>query len=134
MCSSYNQIESKIILAGDPKQLDAVTKSLNAVKLGYKTSFMEHLFNRRLYTRNTTTGKYNQKFITQLVKNYRSHSDILSVPNNLFYENKLVAKAPKGNLILIFDFKYSQYNFFQRYNGLVYRFEFITIKIISNDF
>lgn len=86
------------MLAGDPMQLDAVTKSLSAIKLGYKTSFMEQLFNRRLYKRNTATGEYNQKFITQLVKNYRSHSKILNVPNILFYENKLVAMASKGNL------------------------------------
>lgn len=34
-------------------------------------------------------GQYDVGFITQLVKNYRSHQDILKVPNKLFYDNKL---------------------------------------------
>lgn len=103
LCSSYNRIESNIVLAGDPKQLDAVTKSSNAMKLGFKKSFMEHLFERRLYKRHPITGEYNQKYITQLVKNYRSHSAILHVPNYMFYERTLEAMAPKGLFHPIFD-------------------------------
>lgn len=93
------QIHSSIVLAGDPKQLDAVTKSRYAIKLGFKMSFMEHLFNRRLYQRDPETGDFNQKYITQLVKNYRSHSVILHIPNDLFYENKLQVEASSGLLI-----------------------------------
>ncbi|XP_031626698.1 putative helicase mov-10-B.2 isoform X2 [Contarinia nasturtii] len=93
LCTSRGQIHSSIVLAGDPKQLDAVTKSNLAAQLGFKTSFMEQLFECRLYKRNSTTGEYNQKYITQLVKNYRSHSSILHVPNELFYESKLQARA-----------------------------------------
>lgn len=84
------------MLAGDPKQLDAVTKSGYAAKLGYKTSFMEHLFERQLYKRNSATGNYNKMYITQLVKNYRSHPAILHIPNVLFYDNKLQARAPSS--------------------------------------
>ncbi|XP_055303315.1 helicase MOV-10-like [Sitodiplosis mosellana] len=93
LCTSRNQVHSSVVLAGDPKQLDAVTKSENAVKLGFKTSFLEQLFNRKLYERNPLTGQYNRRYITQLVKNYRSHPAILAIPNALFYENKLEAKA-----------------------------------------
>lgn len=96
LCTSPSQVNSSIVLAGDPKQLDAVTKSGRAAKIGYKTSWMEHLFNRPLYRPNMRTGKYNPKYITQLVKNYRSHSAILHIPNTLFYENKLQAAAPKS--------------------------------------
>lgn len=96
LCTSYGQIKSSIVLAGDPKQLDAVTKSGFAARLGYKTSFMENLFERQLYKRHPTTDRYDQKYITQLVKNYRSHPAILHIPNTLFYENKLQAKAPAG--------------------------------------
>lgn len=95
--SSYGIIHSSVVLAGDPKQLDAVTKSDYAVKLGFKTSFMEHLFEKPLYSRHPYTHKYNHKYITQLVKNYRSHPAILSIPNKLFYDNKLEAKAPSGS-------------------------------------
>lgn len=96
LCTSYGVVKSSIVLAGDPKQLDAVTKSGYAKKLGYNTSFMEQLFEKPLYQRNPKTGNYNEKYITQLVKNYRSHSAILRIPNILFYENKLQAKAPSG--------------------------------------
>ncbi|XP_031626868.1 putative helicase mov-10-B.2 [Contarinia nasturtii] len=61
LCTSYNRIESSIVLAGDPKQLDAVVISNNAINLGFKTSFMEHLFQRRLYKRDPISGEYNQK-------------------------------------------------------------------------
>lgn len=84
------------MLAGDPKQLDAVTKSNYAIQLGFKTSFMERLFDKRLYKRDAATDRYNPKYITQLVKNYRSHPAILHIPNLLFYDNKLEAKAAKG--------------------------------------
>lgn len=83
-------------MAGDPKQLDAVTKSDYATKFGYNTSLMERLYGKPLYKRNPTTGNYNQMYITQLVKNYRSHSAILHIPNVLFYENKLEAMASSG--------------------------------------
>lgn len=96
MCTSPGQIHSSIVLAGDPKQLDAVTKSKYADRLGFKTSFMEQLFKRKLYQRHPQTGTFNPKYITQLVKNYRSHSAILRMPNTLFYENKLEAKASQG--------------------------------------
>lgn len=97
LCTDRNGVYSSIILAGDPKQLDAVTKSDEAIEMGYKTSFMEHLFNRRLYQRDSITGAFNATYITQLVDNYRSHPAILQMPSELFYENSLKAKASKGN-------------------------------------
>lgn len=96
ICSTRDEIKSKIVLAGDPKQLDAICKSTIAADLGYKVSYMERLFNRKLYQRDSKTQKYNPKYITQLVQNYRSHEAILHTPNVLFYENALKAKAPEG--------------------------------------
>lgn len=84
------------MLAGDPKQLDAICKSNVAAKLGYKISLMERLFNRPLYQRHPTTNKYNSKYITQLTQNYRSHKAILHAPNVLFYDETLEAKASDG--------------------------------------
>lgn len=94
MCTDREKINCKIVLAGDPKQLAAVTISTNAEKLGLKISFMETLFKKELYSR--VNGKFNQRFITQLKQNYRSHEAILRIPNELFYENSLIAKADKG--------------------------------------
>lgn len=91
-----NEVHANIVLIGDPKQLDAVTKSKWSTKLGFKISWLEHLFNLPLYQRNEKTGEFNQTYITQLVKNYRSHSAILTVPNELFYENKLEAMIQPG--------------------------------------
>lgn len=77
-----------------------MTKSKEAAALGYKTSLMEHLFKRRLYQRDPITGKYDGQFITQLVKNYRSHSAILHMPNKLFYDGTLQSKAKSGTIPL----------------------------------
>lgn len=89
-------VSANIILIGDPKQLDAVTKSDWSIKLGFKTSWFEQLFNMPLYSRHGQTGEYNKTYITQLVKNYRSHPAILKVPNELFYENQLKAMVSPG--------------------------------------
>lgn len=57
---------------------------------------MEQLANKMLYKRNATTGEYDPRYIVHLYKNYRSHPDILHIPNQLFYEGRLEAKAAKG--------------------------------------
>ena len=65
---------------------------------------------------------YNSHYITKLVQNYRSHPDILKVPNELFYDNELVACAdqmlrermcrseilPKQGVPVIFNGVYGQ--------------------------
>lgn len=98
LCTSYKEIHAKIILAGDPKQLDAVTRSYKAKRLGYNTSWLEQLCRMNLYSRHSQTGQFNPMYITQLVKNYRSHPEILSIPNELFYEKKLEALAAASKL------------------------------------
>lgn len=56
--------------------------------------------NLNIYSRDAKTRKFNNKYITQLVCNYRSHPAILEVPNRLFYENVLKAKASQSKLKL----------------------------------
>lgn len=141
LCTSTREIHAKIVLAGDPKQLDAVTKSECAKSLGYNISWLERLCSTNLYSRNASTGQFNEMFITQLVKNYRSHPYILRVSNELFYENKLEAYAPEGNkslltinLIrstLLIYFVFNSYHIF-RSNKLVHQFTFLTVEAISN--
>lgn len=98
VCTSEGNVHASIVLAGDPKQLDAVTRSRGATEMGYKTSLMERLFEMPFYQRNPNTDQYNPMYMAQLVKNYRSHSAILAIPNQLFYENRLEVMAPRGTL------------------------------------
>lgn len=93
LCTTENQLYAKIILAGDPKQLDALTISQTADELGHSTSFLEHLFDCPRYKRDDVSGKYDARYITQLVRNYRSHPAILHVPNQLFYDGTLKAEV-----------------------------------------
>ncbi|KDO32876.1 hypothetical protein SPRG_02568 [Saprolegnia parasitica CBS 223.65] len=76
-----------VVLAGDPKQLGPVVKSAVAAKHGLGMSLMERLMERELYA---TSHK------TKLLRNYRSHDAILTVPNELFYEGELTPHAPKA--------------------------------------
>lgn len=86
---------TKIILAGDPKQLDAVAKSKYAVQLGYKTSLLENLFHMKCFKRNSS-GSYHPNRVVQLKQNYRSHSAIIHTSNHLFYNGVLSSAAPSG--------------------------------------
>lgn len=96
MCSEKEKIIPKIILSGDPEQLQPVTKSTFAADLGFKVSYMAYLFTRKCYQQDGN-GQFDPELIVQLVKNYRNHPTILDISNHLIYKNRLEAKAPKGN-------------------------------------
>lgn len=85
-------------------QLDAVTKSSYAANLGYKMSYMENLFHQKCYMPNAVTGEFNPQYIVQLKENHRSHSCILSVPNDLFYNGILRAVASSGMTLFLNSF------------------------------
>eukprot|EP00808_Paulinella_micropora_P025780 g1722.t1 len=82
-----------VVLAGDPQQLGPVIRSAAASKYGLGLSMLERLFQRGLYKRSAGLHTYNPRFITKLIKNYRSHPKILDVPNRLFYDGELEASA-----------------------------------------
>ncbi|XP_044142409.1 putative helicase MOV-10 [Bufo gargarizans] len=105
----------QLVLAGDPQQLGPVLRAPFAIEHGLSLSLLERLMTQNpLYEK--SNGAYNPQFVTKLLLNYRSHPDILSVPNELFYDNELQAKAdemvtrvycnweklPKKNFPLIF--------------------------------
>jgi len=46
-----------------------------------------------LYSRQPDNGKYNEKYVIQLTKNYRSHPKIIEMSNILFYDSTLEASA-----------------------------------------
>ncbi|KAK0183174.1 hypothetical protein PV327_001241 [Microctonus hyperodae] len=91
---AYNlsQISAQIVLAGDPKQLGPVILSRLAEPL-LGQSMLERLTGWGPYKKNESTKKYDPMYITKLLRNYRSHPAILNVPNKLFYEGELIAKA-----------------------------------------
>jgi len=93
-----------LVLAGDPKQLGPVVRSDLANRYGLGTSYLERLGERPLYqpvrdevgnvSGADTTG-YKSKVITKLIRNYRSHPDILYLPNKLFYAGHLLPNQDK---------------------------------------
>lgn len=91
VCTKKNEIVTKIVLSGDPNQLDAVVQSTSAKELGFSTSFMENLFRKKCYQRDQVSRQFNPNYVVQLTKNYRNHPEILKIPNRLFYENVLEA-------------------------------------------
>ncbi|XP_037051435.1 putative helicase mov-10-B.1 [Bradysia coprophila] len=91
LCTTLSKVHANIVLIGDPKQLDAVTRSDWSTQLGFKTSWFERLFDMALYQRHPDSGQFNANYITQLTRNYRSHAAILRIPNEIFYDNSLEA-------------------------------------------
>ncbi|XP_072930026.1 putative helicase mov-10-B.1 [Epargyreus clarus] len=83
----------RLVLAGDPMQLGPVCISREAKLRGLGVSLMTRLIRNyeNLYTD-------NPNYITMLVKNFRSDPDILTIPNELFYDNALQALAPPDAL------------------------------------
>lgn len=64
---------------------------------GLSLSLLERLTLHRLYQRSDSFadyGFYNPKLITKLVRNYRSHPALLTLPSQMFYENELLSCAP----------------------------------------
>ncbi|XP_023243867.1 RNA helicase Mov10l1-like isoform X2 [Centruroides sculpturatus] len=89
----------QVVLAGDPQQLGPVVHSYNSKENGLKVSFLERIMALPLYQRNPEKyrqGNYNPLLITKLVENYRSHSCIISLSSQIFYDSELVCSAPKS--------------------------------------
>ncbi|THH30849.1 hypothetical protein EUX98_g3344 [Antrodiella citrinella] len=76
---------TNIVLSGDPKQLGPIIRSGVARELKFETSFIERLMESQEYNERRGYGKT----VVKLVKNFRSHPDILSFPNDKFYLKEL---------------------------------------------
>uniref|UniRef100_A0A3B3ZWN2 RNA helicase n=1 Tax=Periophthalmus magnuspinnatus TaxID=409849 RepID=A0A3B3ZWN2_9GOBI len=82
----------QVVLAGDPKQLGPIIRSPLALKFGMGLSLLERLMtDLPLYQK--TNGVFDNRFVTKLLRNYRSHPAILEIPNELFYDRELQACA-----------------------------------------
>uniref|UniRef100_A0A8B9PIW4 RNA helicase n=1 Tax=Apteryx owenii TaxID=8824 RepID=A0A8B9PIW4_APTOW len=95
-----SEANGQIVLVGDPKQLGPVIKSKVAAAFGLNISLLERLMSRSMYLRDedafSVCGSYNPLLITKLVKNYRSHSALLTLPSKLFYHKELEVCADAG--------------------------------------
>uniref|UniRef100_A0A667YIE0 RNA helicase n=1 Tax=Myripristis murdjan TaxID=586833 RepID=A0A667YIE0_9TELE len=83
------QAESgQVVLAGDPKQLGPILRSPFALQYGMGVSMLERLMsNFSLYQKEEEV--FDNRFVTKLLQNYRSHPAILKIPNELFYDGEL---------------------------------------------
>ncbi|TNN76493.1 putative helicase mov-10-B.1 [Liparis tanakae] len=80
----------QLVLAGDPKQLGPILRSPFSLQYGLGLSLLERLMTHNaLYQKSTESGHFDTRFVTKLLRNYRSHPAILKIPNELFYENEL---------------------------------------------
>eukprot|EP00090_Calanus_glacialis_P008453 TRINITY_DN16803_c0_g1_i1.p1 TRINITY_DN16803_c0_g1~~TRINITY_DN16803_c0_g1_i1.p1 ORF type:complete len:987 (-),score=378.79 TRINITY_DN16803_c0_g1_i1:278-3136(-) len=80
--------KGQVVMAGDPKQLGPVIRSSVGVKHGLNISLLERLMAMELYSK-----EYDKRCITKLVKNFRSHKELLTIPKALYYDNELDACA-----------------------------------------
>ncbi|XP_071140956.1 putative helicase MOV-10 [Mytilus edulis] len=79
----------QLVLAGDPQQLGPILRSPFAIKYGLDKSLLErYMIDQEVYAK-----PYDERIITKLLNNYRSHPDILYLPNKLFYDDELVVMA-----------------------------------------
>ncbi|XP_051985600.1 putative helicase mov-10-B.1 [Xyrauchen texanus] len=86
-----NPVKGQLVLAGDPQQLGPVLRSPLAQQHGLGYSLLERLMKQNALYQKIQDGhlKYDRRFVTKLLRNYRSHPSILKIPNELFYENEL---------------------------------------------
>ncbi|XP_063049770.1 putative helicase mov-10-B.1 [Engraulis encrasicolus] len=83
----------QLVLAGDPRQLGPIIRSPIAKQHGLEVSLLERLMKDNPLYQKDVSGRYNPRYVTKLLLNYRSHESILKVPNDLFYEGELIASA-----------------------------------------
>ncbi|KAL8205981.1 hypothetical protein R6Q57_009532 [Mikania cordata] len=83
--SHFYRRNTVVVLAGDPVQLGPVIFSKDAESYGLGKSFMERLCESKFYKDG------DQNYVTKLVRNYRCHQRILSLPSDLFYKGDLVS-------------------------------------------
>uniref|UniRef100_A0A8C7NFC9 RNA helicase n=1 Tax=Oncorhynchus mykiss TaxID=8022 RepID=A0A8C7NFC9_ONCMY len=80
----------QLVLAGDPQQLGPILRSPLAMQYGMGISLLERLMkDNPLYQKDGEFGHFDSRFVTKLLRNYRSHPAILKIPNELFYEKEL---------------------------------------------
>lgn len=83
-------LNGNLILTGDPNQLGPKIQSSLATALGLEMSYLERIMLSCDLYKNPDSVSY---VMTKLINNYRSHPNLLYIPNKLFYDNALVARG-----------------------------------------
>uniref|UniRef100_A0A914KLT0 RNA helicase n=1 Tax=Meloidogyne incognita TaxID=6306 RepID=A0A914KLT0_MELIC len=88
---SFLNDKTKIIFAGDPKQLGPVQTCDPLKKMAKSMALIERLtdFNGLM-----NSFDFDKRLTTMLENNYRSHPAFLTIPSQLFYGGKLCPSAP----------------------------------------
>uniref|UniRef100_A0A915LTH7 RNA helicase n=2 Tax=Meloidogyne incognita group TaxID=654580 RepID=A0A915LTH7_MELJA len=88
---SFLNDKTKIIFAGDPKQLGPVQTCDPLKKMAKSMALIERLtdFNGLM-----NSFDFDKRITTMLENNYRSHPTFLTIPSQLFYGGKLCPSAP----------------------------------------
>ncbi|XP_062852676.1 putative helicase mov-10-B.1 [Trichomycterus rosablanca] len=81
--------KSQLVLAGDPKQLGPILRSQVAQQHGLGLSLLERMMSQNSLYQKDDQQRYDTRFVTKLLRNYRSHPAILKIPNELFYDDEL---------------------------------------------
>lgn len=96
--------KAHVIISGDHKQLGPILQSDRAKELGLNVSLMERLLERDCY-KVDERGNYDTTIQTRLRRNYRSHPEIVTLYNELYYSGELIPMAKEGNILnVIFGF------------------------------
>ncbi|KAI0263051.1 P-loop containing nucleoside triphosphate hydrolase protein [Gloeopeniophorella convolvens] len=82
---------TKVVLSGDPKQLRPIVRSAVADALGLGISYLERLMERDAYRGPDSHGASSnvEESYVKLLKNYRSHHEIIRFPSARFYNEEL---------------------------------------------
>lgn len=91
------KVDGCVVLAGDPKQLGPVVMCRDASALGLGQSLLVRLCETIMdYKR--VNGRYNERYITQLLHCYRCDPRVLQLSNDLFYRGELIClnRTPPG--------------------------------------
>ncbi|KAJ3979873.1 RNA helicase [Lentinula detonsa] len=82
--------KTNVVLAGDNKQLGPIVHSGLASVLGLKTSYLARVMDREIYDLDGKSSIGGRGLtIIKLVRNFRSHPDILEFSNEHFYNHEL---------------------------------------------
>ena len=83
----------QLILAGDPKQLGPIVHSSTASKFGLGLSLLERLFKFSSVYQKNQSGVFDSRVVAMLDRNYRSHPELIRLPNQMFYSGEITCHA-----------------------------------------
>lgn len=101
----------QVVLTGDPHQLGPVIRNSQCFSSGnlfsdngLDKSYLERLMEMEMYQ--PINGCFNNRVVTKLLNNYRSHKDILKEPNEMFYKSELKVCADRALVTSLCNWEY----------------------------